>query len=127
MLKVEVFADRDSLGNAATSEVAAETRRLATVKENINLIFAAGPSQTELLNEFSAAQDIPYTRTTAFHMDEYIELAREAEQRFGNFLTQRLFAKVPFKLLNNTPKWGLVNVLGKQHSTSPLAVPFCQS
>ena len=97
LLSVKVFADRDSMGKAAASEVADEIRRVTSLKEDVNMIFAAAPSQNELLNELSAAHDIMYPRITAFHMDEYIGLPEDAEQRFGNFLRQRLFNRVHFK------------------------------
>jgi glucosamine-6-phosphate deaminase len=97
LLCVKVFADRDSMGKAAALDVSEEIKRALNLKGDINMIFAAAPSQNELLNQLSAARDIMYPRITAFHMDEYIGLPDDAEQRFGNFLKQRLFARVQFK------------------------------
>src|SRR5690606_11957584 len=36
----------------------------------------------------------------AFHMDEYVGLDDHAPQRFGNFLKEALFSKVPFNTVN---------------------------
>ncbi|MFR5757839.1 MAG: hypothetical protein ACLUE2_05295 [Bacteroides cellulosilyticus] len=54
-------------------------------KEEINILFAAAPSQ----NEFLAALQkyaLPWNRIHALHMDEYIGLQADAPQRFGNYL-----------------------------------------
>jgi len=99
-LSVKVFSDREALGKAAASEVTAEIKRVARLKENINMIFAAAPSQNELLSELAAAGDIEFSRIIAFHMDEYIGLSKNAEQRFGNFLKRKLFERVGFKYVN---------------------------
>jgi glucosamine-6-phosphate deaminase len=96
-LRIKVFPDRDALGKAAASEVADEIRRVARFKKNVNMIFAAAPSQSELLHELSAADDVEFSGITAFHMDEYLGLREGAEQRFGNFLKRKLFARVEFK------------------------------
>lgn len=96
-LRVKVFPDRNALGKAAASEVADEIRRVSRVKTNLNVIFAAAPSQNEFLNELSRAEDVEFSRIIAFHMDEYLGLQESAEQRFGNYLKRRLFTRVEFK------------------------------
>jgi glucosamine-6-phosphate deaminase len=58
-------------------------------------MFAAAPSQAELLAGLRAAADIDWPRAEAFHMDEYVGLPADAPQRFGSFLRQHLFGRVP--------------------------------
>ncbi|MGB2867462.1 MAG: glucosamine-6-phosphate deaminase [Bacteroidota bacterium] len=99
-LRVKVYPDRNALGKAAASEVAAEIKRLSALKEDINMIFAAAPSQNELLDALIAMDDVEFSKITAFHMDEYIGLDKTAEQRFGNFLRQKLFERVRFRRVN---------------------------
>ena len=60
------------------------------------MIFAAAPSQSEMLAELTVSPDIDWSRITAFHMDEYLGLAREAPQRFGLWLRRAIFDRVPF-------------------------------
>jgi glucosamine-6-phosphate deaminase len=61
----------------------------------VNIIFAAAPSQNEFLDFLSHIEDVDWGGVNAFHMDEYVGLAEHAPQRFGNFLKERLFNKVP--------------------------------
>jgi glucosamine-6-phosphate deaminase len=64
------------------------------------MIFAAAPSQNEMLSELINDKNIDWTRITAFHMDEYVGLSNTAPQAFGRFLRDRLFDKVPFGTVN---------------------------
>ncbi|KIL40399.1 glucosamine-6-phosphate deaminase [Gordoniibacillus kamchatkensis] len=96
-LKVQVYADRRSLGEAAASQAAAVMKELlAGGREELVMVFAAAPSQNEFLEALVREEGIDWTRITAFHMDEYIGLPAGAPQSFGSFLTERLFSKVPF-------------------------------
>ena len=64
------------------------------------MIFAAAPSQNEVLASLLTYPDIPWERINAFHMDEYIGLDATAPQRFGNFLSDHIFSLVPFRSVN---------------------------
>lgn len=99
-LEVKVFESREAMGNCAASEIAACIRKLQSEKEEINMIFAAAPSQNETLAGLVAAEGIEWNRINAFHMDEYIGLPADAPQAFGNFLKERLFDKLNFKSVN---------------------------
>jgi glucosamine-6-phosphate deaminase len=96
-LTVKVYDTRQSMGQAAAREVSAKIRELLSQKEEVNMIFAAAPSQNEFLACLAADREIDWSRINAFHMDEYIGLEPEASQGFGNFLRDRLFGKVPLK------------------------------
>ncbi|HET6838323.1 MAG TPA: glucosamine-6-phosphate deaminase, partial [Bradyrhizobium sp.] len=60
------------------------------------MIFAAAPSQADMIEALIAEPDIDWRRITAFHMDEYIGLPAGAPQRFAVWLRERLFDRVPF-------------------------------
>ena len=96
-LKVLVYESRDEMGAAAGKDAAEYLRELLAKKEEVNVIFAAAPSQNETLDALVASEDIDWSRVNAFHMDEYLGLSPEAPQGFGNFLTEHLFSRVPFK------------------------------
>ncbi|WP_261302190.1 glucosamine-6-phosphate deaminase [Paenibacillus andongensis] len=93
-LKVKVFNDRRALGAAAGAEVAARIKQLLSIKQGIRIIFAAAPSQNELLTYLSEDESIDWARITAFHMDEYNGLPINAAQKFSRFLSERLFDQV---------------------------------
>src|SRR5258706_15287930 len=90
-LRVNVYPDRRALGGAAGDDVAAKISRLQATRSNLRMIFAAAPSQNEMLATLVAAPGIDWSCITAFHMDEYIVLSSDAPQRFGPFLRQHLF------------------------------------
>ncbi|MDD6312867.1 MAG: glucosamine-6-phosphate deaminase [Firmicutes bacterium] len=96
-LKVKIFDTRDSMGACAASECAAKMKELLNQKSEINMIFAAAPSQNEFLKSLYTDPEIDFTRINAFHMDEYVGLEKDAPQGFGNFLRDRIFSKAPFK------------------------------
>jgi len=94
-MKVEVYKTRAEMGAAAVARVGVTVNELLGQQESVNIIFAAAPSQNEFLKELLEAS-IDWGRVRAFHMDEYIGLAPEAPQGFGNFLRERLFEKAGF-------------------------------
>jgi glucosamine-6-phosphate deaminase len=96
-LTVKIYDTRQSMGQAAAREVSEKIRELLSQKEEVNMIFAAAPSQNEFLACLATDREIDWSRINAFHMDEYIGLDPEASQGFGNFLRDRLFGKVPLK------------------------------
>jgi glucosamine-6-phosphate deaminase len=96
-LEVKIFNTRKLMGKAAAHDAAERIRSLLKQKEEINIVFAAAPSQNEFLAGLAADKGIDWNRINAFHMDEYIGLDSGAPQGFGNFLRDRLFGKVPFK------------------------------
>lgn len=93
-LKVNVYANRQDLGTSAGRAAAAKIKELLGDRNRIRMIFAAAPSQNEFLETLSADPGIDWSRITAFHMDEYIGLPKDAPQRFSQFLRERLFDKV---------------------------------
>ena len=97
MLNVKVCAPTGEMGRAAAAEVAAKIVELLGKKEEINMIFAAAPSQEAFLNSLIADSRIDWTRINAFHMDEYIGVGPSAPQSFAHFLRERIFDRVPFR------------------------------
>lgn len=96
-LNVNVFSTRLEMGLAAGRDVEARVTGLLKVKEEVRMVFAAAPSQNEMLDYLAGSELIDWSRITAFHMDEYIGLNGGAEQLFSIYLTRRLFSKVTMK------------------------------
>lgn len=100
LLTVNIYDTRDEMGKAAGADIKAKLLELLAKKETINMIFAAAPSQNEVLASLAADPEIPWNRVNAFHMDEYIGLPADAPQGFGNFLKNAIFGRAPFKSVN---------------------------
>ena len=85
-LTVKIFETRDEMGSSAAADIAAAIKELLLKKDEINIIFAAAPSQNDMLYHL-CEEDIEWGRINAFHMDEYIGLSKTAPQCFSNFFT----------------------------------------
>lgn len=105
-LEVVVHADLAAMGRAAAHEVAAAMRAVAAAKGAVRMVFAAAPSQADMLAALVAMPDLPWDRVTAFHMDDYLDLPAEAPQRFGNWLDRHLFGHAPFAAIHRIPAQG---------------------
>lgn len=99
-LKVKIFNTRELMGLTAAKEAAARIKKLLLQKSEINIVFAAAPSQNEFFDNLINEREINWNNINAFHMDEYVGLDTMAAQSFGNFLYNKIFGKVPFKSVN---------------------------
>lgn len=92
--QVLIYPDRAAMGAAAAEAGAEALRRAIAARGAASVVFASAPSQAEFLDGLGAASGIDWSRVTAFHLDEYIGLAADAPQAFGQFLRDRLFDRV---------------------------------
>ena len=99
-LTVKIFDTRKEMGEASANDIKAKIKELLEKKDEINMIFAAAPSQNDVLLSLVNDKSISWNRINAYHMDEYIGLNKDAPQGFGNFLKAHIFGLVPFKSVN---------------------------
>ena len=98
-LTVYISDSRPAMGKAAATVCADFIRTLFAEKEEINVVFAAAPSQNEFLEELLKT-DVDFTRINAYHMDEYVGLKPTDKQSFATYLTEHIFGKAPFKSIH---------------------------
>ncbi len=96
-LVCKVFSNRDSMGKCAAEQIANVLRQLLSNQEEVNMIFAAAPSQNDVLGHLIKQEDIQWERVNAFHMDEYIGLENGSPKSFGYYLDNAIFKCVKFK------------------------------
>ena len=96
-LQVEIYENRTLMGEAAARDIKENIAELLSQKDEINMIFAAAPSQNDVLKSLVEDKSVEWNRVNAYHMDEYIGLDKDAPQGFGNFLKEHIFGLVPFK------------------------------
>ncbi len=94
---IHVSGTPRQLGQLAASHVGEEIRRRLQVQPTVRMIFAAAPSQSEMLHALAEEADIDWGCVEAFHMDEYIGLPANAKQRFGAWLTREFFVSIPLR------------------------------
>lgn len=95
--QIHVFSSAKEAGIAAGKAVESHLVALQQEKESIRMIFAAAPSQSDLLDYLAASSQINWASITAFNMDEYVGLQADAPQLFSKFLEEKLFSKVKLK------------------------------
>lgn len=98
-LRVVVADTRDEMGSVAAADAAKYMRQCIADKKNMTAIFAAAPSQNEVLDHV-CHEDIDWAKVTAYHMDEYVGLASDAPERFARYLDAHIFSKVNFAGVN---------------------------
>lgn len=98
-LLVKIYETRPQMGKEAAKDAAEYINTVLKDKQELNIVFAAAPSQNEFL-ESLLTYDIAWNKINAFHLDEYIGLDAKAPQRFGNFLKDHIFGKADFKSIH---------------------------
>ena len=73
-VKVEIYPDAVSMGKAAAQTAAAAIKEIERHQATINVIFATGASQLDMLDALTKIDNLPWINVRGFHMDEYIGL-----------------------------------------------------
>ena len=101
LLTVKIMPDRAEMGKVAAKDIHDKIISLLGEKESINMIFAAAPSQNDVLASLIEYTDIDWSRINAYHMDEYIGLSEDLRDRsFSTYLKEHIFDRVPFGSVN---------------------------
>ncbi len=108
-LTVRIYDTREEMGKEAARDISNCIQSLLKTKEEINIIFAAAPSQNEVLKYLTLDPSIPWERINAFHMDEYVGISPDAPQGFAQFLRRAIFDRMPFCSVN------LLNSMASPH------------
>lgn len=96
---LRILADKEAIG-AEAARLGAEAIRAALARDGeANIVVATGASQFDVLKHLVAADGIDWTRVTAFHLDEYVNLPVTHPASFRRYLQERFV----------TPLGGLVN------------------
>ncbi len=93
-VQVEVFANRAALGRAAAAHAASILNQAVSWQGVARAIFAAAPSQNELLANLVLNNSIDWKKVIAFHLDEYLGLVSDSPQSFQTYLRAHLFDRV---------------------------------
>ena len=104
-LDIEIFPTREEMGKAAALEACEYLNGILSRKEEINVVFAAAPSQNDMLAALSGMV-IPWERINAWHMDEYVGLAKTDPRSFAWYLDEHIFKLVPFKSVHYIAEGG---------------------
>jgi len=99
-LLVYVFETREEMGRAAAKAVADQIRTLIEKKGEANVIFAAAPSQSDMIKAL-LDEELDWTKVRGFYQDEYIGLDSAHPAGFANFLRRHIWDLKPFKSVHS--------------------------
>ena len=93
-MKVKTFETKKEMGKAAAKEAAKIL--ISAIKEKGEAVFVAatGASQFEFLKALTSISSIDWSRTTMFHLDEYIGIPENHPASFRKYLKEKLINKV---------------------------------
>ena len=128
-MRLKLFRDKVSLGQAAAEQAANAIRRAIVERGAARVIAATGASQFEFLNALTKTPGIDWTRVEAFHLDEYIGLPITHPASFRKFLMERLVSKtgiINFHWIEGDaadPSL-VVREVGKELASAPIDIAF---
>ena len=93
-LDVYVHDTRASMGEQVARDFASYLRELLKNKDEVNVVFAAAPSQADFLDALTRETGIDWSRVNVFHMDEYIGISIDEEQSFARFVKKYVADKL---------------------------------
>ena len=93
-MNVQIFNSKQGLGQAAANDAAQIVRAALAERGQAYLIAATGASQFEFLEALVQQPDIDWTRTTFFHLDEYVGLPESHPASFRKYLNERIVSHV---------------------------------
>ena len=97
---IYAFSSRDEMGKEAAKAVEKRIVELQKTQPLVRMIFAAAPSQNEMLAHLLKSETINWEKVVAFNMDEYVGLAQDSSESFANYLKTHIFNHIKCKEVN---------------------------
>jgi glucosamine-6-phosphate deaminase len=128
-MRIRVFNDKRTLGQAAAEQAANAIRRAIAERGQARIIAATAASQLEFLDALTKTPGIDWTKVEAFHLDEYIGLPITHPGSFRKMLMEQLVNKTGIKnyhLLDGdaADPSAVVREVGKQLASAPIDIAF---
>ena len=99
-LEIKKYTTRQEMGAGAAADAEKVIAKIIEEKGYINMIFAAAPSQNEMLQSLLSSSLIDWSKVNAMHMDEYVGLPEGSAQSFGTYLNSHIFSHKTFKSIH---------------------------
>jgi glucosamine-6-phosphate deaminase len=93
-MQVHVFSTKMEMAQVAATKAAEWLKGAIARKGHATFVVATGASQFEFLHALTSTSGIDWSRTTMFHLDEYIGLSETHPASFRRYLKQRLINRV---------------------------------
>ena len=93
-MEIKISEDKKACGQAAAEKAAQVLRDAISQKGRAAFIVATGASQFDFLEALTNAPGIDWSKTTMFHLDEYIGIGPDHPASFRKYLQERLVDRV---------------------------------
>ncbi len=93
-MEIQIFSSKQELGRAAAHQAAGIMRQAIAERGQAYVIAATGASQFEFLEALTQAPELDWSRTTFFHLDEYLGLSQSHPASFRRYLKERIVDRV---------------------------------
>jgi glucosamine-6-phosphate deaminase len=94
-MQVHVHATPEELGRSAAEQAADILRKRLAQQERVHLILATGASKFATLKFLAESPNIPWSRVSCFHLDEYLGLSENHPASFRKYLRERFVQQLP--------------------------------
>ena len=95
MIEVHIEPDKAALAEAASSMGAEAIERAIRARGAANIVVATGASQFDMLAALVRRTEVDWSRVTAFHLDEYIDMPETHPASFRRYLRERFTSQLP--------------------------------
>ncbi len=93
-MELHIFPSKTEMARAAAASAAAILQAALTDRGSATFVAATGNSQLEFLAALAAEPGVDWSRTTMFHLDEYIGLPPTHPASFRRYLQEHLIDRV---------------------------------
>ena len=93
-MKIKIFNTKESMGKVAAEKATEILLDAIKEKGEANFVIATGASQFEFLDNLTKITSIDWSKTTMFHLDEYVGLSEDHPASFRKYLKDRFINKV---------------------------------
>ena len=89
-ITVHIFQSNEALGRSAAEHFGNLVTRVAHERRRAVVILATGNSQLTFMSALRAKEDLPWSRVTVFHMDEYLGISDQNPVSFPRYIREKL-------------------------------------
>jgi len=93
-MNINIYSSKQIMGEAAAQKAAEILKDAINNKGEANFVIATGASQFEFLENLIKIKSIDWSKTTMFHLDEYVGLPEDHPASFRKYLKDRFISKV---------------------------------
>lgn len=92
-MEINTYSTKHAMGKAAAHKAAEILKQVIVEKGEAAFVVATGASQFEFLANLTADKSIDWSKTTMFHLDEYVGIPETHPASFRNYLKKRFISK----------------------------------